>query len=595
MYPYALIGNCHTSALINATGTIEWMCLPRPDSPPVFGRLLDPDGGHFSITSSLSSSPEPTTSQSYLSNTNILTTTVTLANGDSFRITDFCPRFEQYGRMYRPAALFRLVEPLQGTPAIQVSCRPVCGWEKTAALPVRGSNHLRYDIRGESLRLLTNMPLTYLCEETPVALTRKFYFGLTWGLGIEDDLIKVTHDFLEQTTRYWRLWVKHCSVPLLHQQEVIRSALALKLHCYEDTGAILAAMTTSLPEQVGGQRNWDYRYCWLRDAYFTLTAFNSLGHFEEMESFLNFLLNIALTHEQSRDRLRPVYTLSQGLPLPEIEHANWIGYQGSAPVRSHNLAADQVQNDAYGEMILTFTPIFFDERFVDLRTRDLDGLLTHLAQLCARSIGRQDAGLWEIRGGWQEHSFTNLLCWAGLERLERIKRAGFLKSITLDLTAERERASRALLRAVRDGAVRNGPDDATHDAALSQLAILGYPDRALCDSTLGHIVRELSLTCDGSETGFFYRYVREDDFGKPEGAFVVCSLWIAQALARLGNLNHARAILDRVVTAGNHVGLLSEHFIPRTKDQCGNFPQAYSHVGLINAAFAVSPPWSDVL
>jgi GH15 family glucan-1,4-alpha-glucosidase len=354
-------------------------------------------------------------------------------------------------------------------------------------------------------------------------------------------------------------------------------------------------MTTSLPEQVGGQRNWDYRYCWLRDAYFTLTAFNNLGHFEEMESFLNFLLNIALTHEQSRDRLRPVYTLSQGLPLPEIEHANWIGYQGSAPVRSHNLAADQVQNDAYGEMILTFTPIFFDERFVDLRTRDLDGLLTHLAQLCARSIGRQDAGLWEIRGGWQEHSFTNLLCWAGLERLERIKRAGFLKSITLDLTAERERASRALLRAVRDGAVRNGPDDATHDAALSQLAILGYPDRALCDSTLGQIVRELSLTCDRSETGFFYRYVREDDFGKPDGAFVVCSLWIAQALARLGNLNHARAILDRVVTAGNHVGLLSEHFIPRTKDQCGNFPQAYSHVGLINAAFAVSPPWSDVL
>jgi GH15 family glucan-1,4-alpha-glucosidase len=279
-----------------------------------------------------------TTSQSYLPNTNILLTTVTLSNGDSFQITDFCPRFEQYGRMYRPAALFRLVQPLQGTPAIVVSCRPITGWDKTVAPLIRGSNHLRYDIRGESLRLLTNMPLTYLCEETPVALTRNFYFGLTWGLGIEDDLIKVTHDFLEQTTRYWRLWVKHCSVPLLHQKEVIRSALALKLHCYEDTGAILAAMTTSLPEQMAGPRNWDYRYCWLRDAYFTLTAFNNLGHFEEMEAFLNFLLNIALTHEHSRDRLRPVYTLSQGLPLPEIEHANWKGYQGSAPVRSHNQA-----------------------------------------------------------------------------------------------------------------------------------------------------------------------------------------------------------------------------------------------------------------
>ncbi|MDE3039383.1 MAG: hypothetical protein KGJ82_02255 [Nitrospirota bacterium] len=169
-----------------------------------------------------------------------------------------------------------------------------------------GSNHLRYEIRGELLRLLTNMPLTYLCEETPVALTQKFYFGLTWGLGIEDDLVKVTHDFLEQTTRYWRTWVKNCSVPLLHQQEVIRSALALKLHCFEDTGAILAAVTTSLPEQPGGTRNWDYRCCWLRDAYFALTAFHNLGHFQEMEAFLKFLLNIAHTHEHSRDRLRPV-------------------------------------------------------------------------------------------------------------------------------------------------------------------------------------------------------------------------------------------------------------------------------------------------
>jgi GH15 family glucan-1,4-alpha-glucosidase len=246
-------------------------------------------------------------------------------------------------------------------------------------------------------------------------------------------------------------------------------------------------------------------------------------------------------------------------------------------------------------MILTFTPIFFDERFVDLRTRDLDGLLAYLAQLCARSIGGKDAGLWETRSGSQEHSFTNLLCWAGLERLERIKRAGHLQSIALDLTAERRRASQALLGAVHDGAVRNGPDDSTHDAALAQLAILGYPDRALCLSTLSSIVQELSLTREREDTGFFYRYVRQDDFGKPDGAFVVCSLWIAQALARLGKIDDARAILDRVVTAGNHVGLLSEHFIPRTNEQCGNFPQAYSHVGLINAAFAVSPPWSDVL
>ena len=594
MYPYGLVGNCQMSALIGSNGSVEWLCAPRPDSPPVFGRLLDPEGGHFAITS-LAPREDISSHQRYLPNTNILLTTVTLPSGDVFQITDFCPRFEQYGRMYRPAALFRMVEPLQGTPAVRVSCRPVSGWEKRPVQPVRGSNHVRYEIRDEVLRLLTNMPMTYLCDETPVALTQKFYFALTWGLGIEDDLVKVTHDFLEQTTRYWRGWVKHCSVPLLHQQAVIRSALTLKLHCFEDTGAILAALTTSLPEQPGERRNWDYRYCWLRDAYFALTAFHNLGHYEEMEAFLKFLLNIAHTHEHSRDRLRPVYTLSQGLPLPETDHPNWAGFGGNAPVRHFNQAADQVQNDAYGEMILTFTPILFDDRFVDLRTKDLDGLLSHLAQLCIRSIGQADAGLWELRNGWQEHAFTNLLCWAGLERLERLTLSGRLTTLSLDLTGARVRAAEALLRSVHNGAVRNGPSDRSFDAALAQLPILGYPDRQLCESTVLYIASELSIRDAGGETGFFYRYVRKDDFGKPESAFVICSFWIAQAYARLGRSTEAQSILDRVLTAANHVGLFSEHYLPVSNIQCGNFPQAYSHVGLINAAFAASPPWSDVL
>ncbi|HSN04458.1 MAG TPA: glycoside hydrolase family 15 protein, partial [Nitrospira sp.] len=197
--------------------------------------------------------------------------------------------------------------------------------------------------------------------------------------------------------------------------------------------------------------------------------------------------------------------------------------------------------------------------------------------------------------GWQEHSFTNLLCWAGLERLERIKQAGHLHSLSLDLTSGRIQAEDALLRAVHEGAVRNGPADFSYDAALAQLPVLGYPNRPLCESTVSHIARELSLRISGEDTGFFYRYVRDDDFGKPDGAFVICSFWIVQALARLGCMDEARSILDRVLRASNHVGLFSEHFIPSTNTQCGNFPQAYSHVGMINAAFAVSPPWSDVL
>ncbi|MBA5868608.1 MAG: glycoside hydrolase family 15 protein, partial [Nitrospira sp. CR2.1] len=428
MYPYGLIGNCHVSAHIHESGSVDWLCLPRPDSDPVFGRILDPEGGHFSISSPTSSAQVKTT-QRYLPNTNILVTEVSTSKGDTFRITDFCPRFEQYGRVYRPAALFRIVEPLAGTPSIRVSCRPVTGWGKEYARGMRGNSHVRYDIRGEYLRLLTNMPLTYLYEERPFALTEKTYFALTWGLGIEDDLAKVSHEFLDQTTRYWRMWVKHCSIPVLHQEEVIRSALALKLHCYEDTGAILAALTTSLPEEPGGERNWDYRYCWLRDAYFSLTAFHNLGHFEEMEGFLKFLLNIAYTHEHSRERLAPVYTLSQDLPLPETEHADWAGFSGSAPVRNHNQAAEHIQNDVYGELVLALTPIFSDNRFYDLRTKDQEQLVANLARLCDRTIAQPDAGLWEIRNGWQEHSFSNLMCWAGLDRAHRMHKAGFLPSL----------------------------------------------------------------------------------------------------------------------------------------------------------------------
>src|SRR5574341_663210 len=380
MYDYGLIGNCQTAALVSKTGAVDWLCLPRPDSQPVFGRLLDADGGYFAVDAM----GRHEGNQHYVPNTNVLVTRITTTDGESFTITDFCPRFEQHGRMYRPIALFRVVEPERGNPTIRVACRPVNGWEKNPVKPVRGSSHLRYEIRGDHLRLVTNMPLTYLCDEAPFVLTEPLYFGLTWSLGVEEDLIHVTKRFLKQTVEYWQTWVKHCSIPSLYQNDTIRSALTLKLHCYEDTGAILAALTTSLPEQLHGNRNWDYRYCWLRDAAFALTAFNNLGHFDEVEGFLRFLLNIAQRRDYSRERLSPVYCLDQSLPLPETEHPGWTGYQHSKPVRSHNMAAEHTQNDVYGEMILALSPIFFDERFQHLRTKEHEELLRQVAAFCFR-------------------------------------------------------------------------------------------------------------------------------------------------------------------------------------------------------------------
>lgn len=222
---------------------------------------------------------------------------------------------------------------------------------------------------------------------------------MSWNSSVDEDLQLVSHRFLTQTQQYWKTWVKHCSIPSLFQKETIRSALTLKLHCFEDTGAILAALTTSLPEEPGNTRNWDYRYCWLRDAYFVLTFFHNLGHFEEMEGFLKFILDIAHHHEASRERLAPVYTLGRELPLPEIIHKNWAGFQNSSPVRHNNQAAEHIQNDVYGEMILALSPVFFDERFYDLRTKEYEDLLIHFAKFATKSISLPDAGLWEVRNG----------------------------------------------------------------------------------------------------------------------------------------------------------------------------------------------------
>lgn len=497
--------------------------------------------------------------------------------------------------MYRPMSLFRILEPLSGSPTVRVACKPVQGWSKESAKSVRGNSHLRWDIRDDALRLVTNMPLTYLCEESTFHLKEKIYFGLTWSTGIEEDLVQVAERFLAQTAQYWQTWVKHCSVPSLFQKETIRSALALKLHCFEDTGAILAATTTSLPEEPGSGRNWDYRFCWLRDAHFVLSAFHNLGHFEEMEGFLKFLMGIAQKHEASRERLAPVYTLSQDLPLPETIRSNWRGYDGGGTVRTMNQAAEHIQNDVYGEIILTLAPIYFDERFLHLRNREHEEMLYHFAKLCARSISKPDAGLWEIRDGWQEHSFTNLMAWAGLERTARIHANKGIGHPPIDLEHARDHAMKALEKAVKDGSLRNGPNDDTLDASLALSTVLRLPNEELCRLTTEKIREHLALGKEGVESSYFYRYVRQDDFGHPHSAFLICSFWVAQSLARLGDKKGAEKILKDVVKSANHLGLFAEHFLPSKNTQLGNFPQAYSHVGLINAAFALSPTWSEVL
>ena len=581
-----LIGNCQISALVHAGGSIVWSCMPRFDAEPLFGALLDADGGGAFSVAPIDGRMGK---QRYVVNTNILETTF---EGDdwAFRVVDFAPRFMLHARSFRPAKLIRIVEPIRGTPSIRVRCDPRLGWSNQAPVKRPGSNHISYAGFDAELRLTTDVPLSYL-EGSSFALTEPKHFVLSWGEPVEEALPPLCERFLSETRRYWERWVKHCNLPAYYQKEVIRSALTLKLHCFEDTGAIVAAMTTSLPESPGAGRTWDYRHCWLRDSFYTLNALRLLGHFEEREHFIEFLLSIA-ANSPTLD-LAPVYRIDGRADLEEKILEDWPGYLGEGPVRVGNGAALHKQHDVYGEMVLALSRVFVDERFEKERTSSVLDLLVRLTRKAIEVAGTPDAGIWELRTEWVPQTFSSLMCWAAADRAAHV-----VAQHAPELDAEFTQAAEAIKAQILDRAWN--PDKASLvatydgkdlDAALLQAA----PLRLLspCDpklaATVDTIMRELGTD------GWIHRYRVDDGFGKPEVAFVLCTFWLVEALCMLGRTAEAKIVMDRACGALSPLNLLSEDWDPTARRLWGNFPQAYSHVGLIHAAFAVSPRWSEIL
>jgi GH15 family glucan-1,4-alpha-glucosidase len=581
-----LIGNCQFSALVHNSGEIVWCCLPRLDSEPVCSSLLDSaDGGRFRI----GPADGEAGTQRYLPNTNILETTFLTSTG-SFRVVDFAPRFIQFGRAFRPTQLMRVVEPIEGTPRIAVVCEPRLGWSKERPRAVRGSHHVRFEGFDSELRLTTDIPLSYLGGQ-PFTLTGRGHLVLSWGAPVEETLAPLCERFWNETSRYWQRWVKQCDIPPLFQREVIRSALTLKLHCFEDTGAIVAAMTTSIPESPASGRTWDYRYCWLRDAYYVLNTFGLLGQFEEREQFVQYLLNVA--GGAPGLNLAPLYRIDGSSNLQETILANWAGYNGEQPVRIGNAAALHSQNDIYGEMVLALTPIFLDERLSAARSPAAFRLIEGLARKAISLAGVPDAGIWEYRTEWKAQTFSSLMCWAGADRM-----AGIADRHGPALAAEfRTAASRIQAEVIaqswnagkRSFVGHYGGEDL--DASLLQMARLRFLPAA--DPRLSSTID--SIQTDLSREGWLQRYSLNDGFGKPTVAFVICTFWLIEALAAAGRRDEARAAFDRIHGALSPLGLLSEDYDPTTPRMWGNFPQTYSHVGLIHAAFAASPQWSEVL
>jgi glucoamylase len=577
-YKMGLVGNCSYIAYIDTEARVRWMCLPRFDSSFVFGSLLDVNkGGEFSITPV----GHFNTKQYYIQNTNVLCTEFTCDNG-SFRVIDCSPRFLQYERFYRPLMLVRKLELLEGNPFVKVRCDPRGNYGSMVPEIITGSNHLRYLNFDMQLRLTTDVSISNIVEDQAFVLDRNRYLVFTYGEPLEAPLKSTAEDFINKTVRFWQGWVKSTYVPDIYQDEIIRSALVLKLHQYEDTGGIIASGTTSLPEYHGSSRTWDYRYCWFRDSYYTLKAFNELGHFDELERYFDYIQNILMSEE---GRIQPLYSITGKKDLDEV-HIDVEGYMQNQPVRIGNKAYLQVQNDVYGQILVGVMPLFTDKRLTFTAKSSYKIMANRLLDWISLTMDEPDAGLWEFRNVKQVHTYTMLFHWAGSKaaaRIGKIMTDGALVNKAEKLAKE---AGKRIEKAF-------DPDQNVYtqasgvpnlDASALKLITMSYldPNSSKAKDHLRNLEKSLR-----THQGLFYRYVHPDDFGKPEATFLVCAFWYVDALATVGRIDDAVKTLDGILKYANHLGIFSED-VGLDGSQWGNFPQTYSHVGLINAVFRIS-------
>jgi GH15 family glucan-1,4-alpha-glucosidase len=587
-----LIGNCAIGALIDRQARIVWCCWPRLDGDPVFNALLNQDAegglaerGFFAVD--LEGLKQ--TRQRYEENTAILRTVLEAGEDTALEVVDFAPRYRHYDRVFRPATLVRLLRPLAGTPRIRIRLRPTFDYGALQPEVTRGSNHMRMVSPETTLRLTTNAPVSYIAEESWFLLEEP----VTLVLGPDESLSESVPDtgraFLERTAAYWRDWTRSLSIPFEWQDEVIRAAITLKLSTFEETGAIVAAMTTSIPEHPDSARTWDYRFCWLRDAYFVVQALNRLSATQTLEHYLRFIKNVAAAYP---GQLQPLYTLTLGSRPRERVLPQLRGYRGMGPVRVGNDAWRQVQNDVFGSVVLAVTQCFFDRRLHMEGQERLYGNLCSFGEAALQRYGQPDAGLWELRTREAVHTFSALMCWAAVDRLARIARR-------LGKAADEARwhmAASTIREAILAGAWNSelnafsatfGGSDL--DASLLLMHELGFlaADDPRFVGTVAAVERVLK------RGQHLFRYATADDFGLPRTAFIVCTFWYIEALAAMGRREEARAMFEHVLACRNSLGLLSEDIDPESGQLWGNFPQTYSMVGLIKCAMRLSQAWED--
>lgn len=585
-----MIGNCAYSALIDQQSRIVWCCLPRFDGDPVFNAMLDPSENGSLWAFDLEDYDR--SEQFYEPNTAVLRTRMYDRKGQGIEVTDLAPRFWSRGRMFRPLTLIRRVKVLSGSPRMRVLLRPRFDWGRAKPVITQGSTHIRYVAGNSTVRINTDAPISYILAETFFVVDRPMNFIMGPDETLNNGIEETARLFEQETVAYWRQWTRALSLPLEWQDAVIRAAITLKLSLFEDTGAIVAAMTTSIPEAPGSGRNWDYRYCWLRDAFFVVRALNSISEVATMEEYLRWLMNVVI--RSGGGHIQPLYGIGQEEQLPEFIQDHLPGYRGMGPVRVGNQAQEHFQHDVYGNILLGAAQAFHDHRLLKRAGRAEFAHMEAVGEQAFKIYDTPDAGMWELRTRARVHTSSALMSWAACDRLAKIAAALGLPE---RIRYWRERADTIRQRILRESwseerqafAESFGGRDLDASALLMAEVNMIDPNDARFVATVDALERSL---CDGP---FMRRYEAADDFGKPETSFNVCTFWRIDALARIGRKAQAREIFEVMLKHRNHVGLLSEDIHPVTNEMWGNFPQTYSMVGTINAAVRLSAPWDTVI
>lgn len=573
---YGIIGNRQTAALISSKGSIDWCCFPRFDSPSVFAKILDNrKGGSFEIIPT----GKYTTEQTYVKNTNVLSTTFKTQHGE-FKVLDFFPYYAEHHNEFKSfQEIHRIIKVRKGNPRVKFKFDPKFNYARDRAdLRIKDGAIVAEGERGK-LFLNTDLGPEYILKRKAIGLKGEASFILSYNDVFHTRLAE-SKKLLKRTIDFWRGIIKRTTLPSKYKEHVIRSILVLELLRYEKSGAIIAAATTSLPEIIGEGRNWDYRYCWLRDAALTVDALTKVCHFDEAREFIKWLVGCCKI-------LQTVRGVGGEKELSEKILKHLDGYKGSKPVRIGNDAYKQTQNDVPGEVLEAIYKFFVEYEYVREMTSEQWTSMVQWANTAAKLWKKEDQGIWEFRGKKGHYTFSKLLCWVALDRGAKLalkcgdeKQAEKWKKIAEEI--REDILQNGWNEKIKAFTQKYGSEDL--DASLLLIPHFGFlpPDHPKVLSTIDRIVEKLTDGC------LVYRYKSEDDFGKPKNAFIPCTLWLVEAMYLAGRKERAKKLFEDLLGHSNYVGLFSEDIDPYKKELLGNFPQAYTHLALINDAIMLS-------